>query len=122
MGEDICYVRYLRGGRSVWERDCDQGIWGVQHLGSATSGECEEIFRFLPYLVREDICYERGTSSPLYGSPRQSQSYILRSRLPCCVCGEIQMKISRVGRSTIFILEEAMNDNNNRRRLTIDQG
>ena len=114
MGEDICYVRYLRGGRSVWERDCDQGFWGVQYLGSVRR-------YFGGYLLRERIFVTRE-EPPLFGSPRQSQSYILRSRLPCCVCGEIQMKISRVGRSTIFILEEAMNDNNNRRRLAIDQG
>ena len=34
MGEDICYVRYLRGGGVCGRRDCDQGFWGVQYLGS----------------------------------------------------------------------------------------
>ena len=82
-GEDICYVRYLRGGRSVWERDCDQGFWGVQYLGSVISGECEEIFCFVPYLVGEDICYERGTSSLRFSSTKSELNFWQQIALLC---------------------------------------
>ena len=42
--EDICYARYFRGSGIVIE----------------VSGECEEMLRNVPYLLREvgeDICY-----------------------------------------------------------------